>query len=293
MNRTINSLLGRVPTLAFLAVFAASCGGGGGGGYGGGGTQLPPLSFDPTFSAIQTNVFSPTCATAGCHVGANAQEGLMLDSSNSYALLVGVASSEVSTILRVAPSDPNNSYLIQKLEGTASVGVRMPEGRPALAQSTINIIRQWITDGAIDDRASSFGAIRVSSLSPVPGSILAAAPTQVLAGFDRELDATTVNAISFILEASGGDSTFGDGNEVQIVAASVTVPGANPLTAVLDLTGVALPDDTYRVRLLGSGPSIIMDLDANAVDGEFSGAFPSGDGTATGDFEATFAISTP
>ncbi len=93
--------------------------------------------------------------------------------------------------------------------------------------------------------------------------------------------------------ASGGDTTFGDGNEVQIVAASISVPGANPQSAVFDLTGVALADDTYRVSLLGSAPSMIMDLDANALDGEFSGVFPSGNGTAGGDFAAVFAVSTP
>ena len=87
--------------------------------------------------------------------------------------------------------------------------------------------------------------------------------------------------------------TFGDGNEVTIVAASITAPGANPMSAVFDLTGVAMADDTYRVRLLGDGPSIIMDLDANALDGEFAAAFPSGDGSAGGDFEATFGIVTP
>jgi hypothetical protein len=206
---------------------------------------------------------------------------------------VGIASNEAPAVQRVAPNDPDNSYLIQKLEGTASSGAQMPLGGPALPQTTIDIIRQWITDGAIDDRAQAINPIRVSSLSPLPGSDLNTAPTQILAGFDRELDASTVSANSFILEASGGDTTFGDGNEVQIAAASITVPGANPQTAVFDLTGVALADDTYQVRLLGSGPSIIMDLDANALDGEFSGTFPSGDGTAGGDFEAKFAISSP
>ena len=135
--------------------------------------------------------------------------------------------------------------------------------------------------------------IRVSSLSAMPGAVLSAAPTQVIAGFDRELDASTVNVNTFILEASGNDMTFGDGNEVPVTAFSITVPGANPQSAVFDLTGVALADDTYRVRLLGSGASMILDLDANALDGEFAGVFPSGDGTEGGDFEAQFTITTP
>jgi hypothetical protein len=53
-----------------------------------------------------------------------------------------------ATLLRVAAGDPDNSYLVQKLEGTAASGGRMPLGAGALDQALINDIRQWITDGA-------------------------------------------------------------------------------------------------------------------------------------------------
>jgi hypothetical protein len=258
---------------------------------GGDGTGLPPAdALGPSFSAIQANVFTPTCATTGCHFGASAPLGLRLDAASSYALLVGVTSSEESSILRVAPGDPANSYLIQKLEGSASSGQQMPLNAPALPQATIDVIRQWISDGAIDDRLPSSSAIRVTSLSPVPDSVIDPGPTQIIAGFDRDLDASTVNASTFILEASGGDATFGEGNEIPVAAASVTVPMANPQTAVFDLNGVPLADETYRVRLLGTGPSVILDLDANALDGEFSGALPSGNGIEGGDFETVFTV---
>jgi Bacterial Ig-like domain len=283
--------------LGGLLTMVSACGGGSGGG-GSGNTNPapppppPPLSFNPVFSEIQSNVFTPTCATSGCHTGASAPQGLRLDAANSYGLLVGVASSQVPSVLRVAAGNPGNSYLIQKLEGTAAAGARMPLNRTPLAQSTINIIRQWITDGAIDDRVPAATPARVTSLSPVPGSDLSAAPGSVVAMFDRALDASTVNTNTFLLEASGGDTTFGDGNETQITAAAITV-SANGMTATFDLSGVAMADDTYRVRLLGSGASLVMDLDANALDGEFSGTFPSGNGTAGGDFAATFSITTP
>ena len=71
------------------------------------------------------------------------------------------------------------------------------------------------------------------------------------------------------------------------------VPLANPQSAVFDLTGVVLPDDTYRVRLLGVGGNAILDLDGNALDGEFTGMLPSGNDTAGGDFQAVFTITTP
>lgn len=284
----------RVLLVSMLASgILAACGGGGGDGIGAPPEPPPPQSFGPNFSEIQDEVFTPTCAVSGCHTGAAAPEGLRLDEASSYGLLVDVPSSQVPAILRVAPGDPDNSYLIQKLEGTASVGVQMPEGGPPLPQATIDVIRQWISDGAIDDRASSSGAISVTSLSPMPDSEMDTAPDHIIAMFDRELDVSTVNAYTFILEASGGDGTFSDGNEEQITAAGITVSGTNAKSATFDLSGVPLVDDTYRVRLLGSGPSVILDLDANALDGEFSGSSPSGDGTQGGDFEARFTVATP
>ncbi|MGB5346041.1 MAG: Ig-like domain-containing protein [Woeseia sp.] len=166
----------------------------------------------------------------------------------------------------------------------------MPLGAPPLQQASIDVIRQWISDGAIDDRVASAKPIKVTSLSPMPDTTLAAAPASIVAIFDRELDASTVNAMTFLLESSGGDGTFGDGNETAINANTVTT---TPTTATMDVAGIALADDTYRVRLLGSGASIIMDLDGNALDGEFSGTFPSGDDIAGGDFDARFTLSVP
>ena len=38
--------------------------------------------------------------------------------------------------------------LIQKLEGTQAVGGRMPQGGPFLDQATMDMIKEWINDGA-------------------------------------------------------------------------------------------------------------------------------------------------
>src|SRR6266436_2377813 len=105
----------------------------------------PPLTAD--FQSIQDNVFTPICVR--CHSGAGAPEGLALDAAHSYALLVGVPSNEQSGQLRVKPGAPDSSYLVLKLEGAAGiVGVQMPFGAPALPQATIDVVRQWITNGA-------------------------------------------------------------------------------------------------------------------------------------------------
>ena len=61
----------------------------------------------------------------------------------------GRAEREMPNLNRVTAGDPDSSYLVQKLEGaTGIVGARMPFGGPYLPQATIDVIRQWITDGA-------------------------------------------------------------------------------------------------------------------------------------------------
>jgi len=134
---------------AFAGLTLAACGGGSGEGLDSNGRPSTGGSsggLTATFSSIQANVFTPRCT--GCHAGASAPQGLRLDAGNSYALLVGVASAEQPSVQRVAVGRPDDSYLIQKLEGHAAVGVRMPFGGPYLDDATIAVIRQWITAGA-------------------------------------------------------------------------------------------------------------------------------------------------
>lgn len=110
----------------------------------------PPAAegpFEPTIEAIQENVFTPTCTE--CHAGNVPSGNLGLDDvQTSYDNLVDVDSGEVPSLKRVSPGDPDNSYLIHKLEGTQESGAQMPKGREPLDQETIDVLRQWITDGA-------------------------------------------------------------------------------------------------------------------------------------------------
>ncbi len=62
---------------------------------------------------------------------------------------------EVPALFRVEPGNPDDSYLIRKLEGGPDiVGFQMPPtelGEAHLPQEEIDVIRQWITEGAQDN----------------------------------------------------------------------------------------------------------------------------------------------
>jgi hypothetical protein len=60
----------------------------------------------------------------------------------------GVPSIQQPAVLRVAPGDPDASYLVRKLEGTVGItGEPMPP-IGSLDPTLIAVIRQWITNGA-------------------------------------------------------------------------------------------------------------------------------------------------
>jgi len=291
--RQITKVAKRIVPALCVASAMGSCGGGSGGFAP---TPPPPpvdAPFGANYSEIQANVFTPTCAASGCHIGIGAPHGLRLDPASSYGLLVSVRSEQSPGMFLVAPGDPGSSYLIDKLEGTASFGNQMPLGSAPLSQAEIDVISLWILQGAVDDRNPSPAPIRVTSMSPLPDAILTGSPTEIIVAFDRELDVSTVNDLTFLLEDSGGDGTFDDGNENPISAFMISTPATNPRSATFDLSGQVLVPESYRVRLLADGASVIMDLGANRLDGEWFGVFPSGNGTEGGGFAAIFDVGSP
>jgi hypothetical protein len=139
--------------IAIVALALAACGAGSGEGLdqngqptsAGGGSD--PTVLVPTLASIQLNVFNARCTV--CHSGAGAPQGLRLEPGSSAGSLIDMSSPYGVTVVRVIPGDPDNSFLVQKLEGTQAFGDRMPQdGPPFLPLATIDVIRQWIQDGA-------------------------------------------------------------------------------------------------------------------------------------------------
>lgn len=221
-----------------------------------------PLTAD--FASIQDNVFTPICTR--CHMGASAPEGLQLDAEHSYALLVGVPSQEEPSILRVDPGNPNQSYLILKLEGAPGiVGGQMPLGGPFLPQSTIDMIAQWITNGAPAPPASQ----SMEQLRRPPFEVVATAPpdmdsvpgpvTEIIVAFSSEVDASLVNSTTITLQRVSGDELLEPiGAPLSITE---TLPPADPSTLIIR-PAAPLGEGTYRVTLRGTGGGALANVSA-------------------------------
>lgn len=110
----------------------------------------PSLAFD-----IQP-VLDVHCVQ--CHLYESQQGGLMLEQGEAHAELVDAPSTQ-APMPRVAPGDPEGSYLMHKLRGTqlqaGGSGLRMPFGGEAggstLGAAQIELIADWIRAGAPDN----------------------------------------------------------------------------------------------------------------------------------------------
>lgn len=116
----------------------------------------PDPDISPTFSSIQTEIFTKNCTTSSCHGALGQRGGLILEGDAAYANLVGAVPSNDSAkargLHRVVAGKPDSSYLMFKLTGPrAGEGDLMPQGSSGLTAKAITAIRTWITNGAKHD----------------------------------------------------------------------------------------------------------------------------------------------
>jgi Ca2+-binding RTX toxin-like protein len=114
---------------------------------------LAPVATPVSFANQIQPIFNDNCTR--CHSGSGAPRGLRLDAANSYANLVNVASSEVPSLKRIKPGDDDNSYLVHKIEGTQTVGGRMPLNSTPLSAANIALIRRWVVEGATNSGSTT------------------------------------------------------------------------------------------------------------------------------------------
>jgi hypothetical protein len=116
--------------------------------------------LEPTFASIQRDIFNArdlagrqACIECHTDAGRNPSGNLVLLEGRSYAQIVGRGSTGKGGATLVIPNDPDNSYIVHKLEGNADIaGQRMPRGSgPFLTVGQIMVIRRWIELGALNN----------------------------------------------------------------------------------------------------------------------------------------------
>ena len=109
------------------------------GGNGGNGGTEPP---EPTFTNVQS-IFSNSCGGSGCHINRR-ESGVRLD---GYDNVINSVGTQYGTEI-VQPNEPGNSPLVDKIEPDPRFGDRMPQGSGPLSDDQIQLIRDWISEGA-------------------------------------------------------------------------------------------------------------------------------------------------
>ncbi|MBQ38849.1 MAG: hypothetical protein CME04_20880 [Gemmatimonadaceae bacterium] len=110
-------------------------------------------------------VLTTSCAVSGCHTGETlafggfSGAGLILFAGQSLEQLVGVVSKLDKDRLRVVPGNSAESLLVQKLERADGVGSGMPLGSDPLTAEMIQLIKDWIDQGALPDAPTAIGDV--------------------------------------------------------------------------------------------------------------------------------------
>jgi hypothetical protein len=109
---------------------------------------------DVSFAADVQPIFTTSCTNQACHGSSRPKEGLDLTAGAAYENLVNVPSGQCGDLLRVAPGDLGESYLMRKLTGDRSgcfSGQQMPSPTNPLPAAEIDIVGAWIEAGAAND----------------------------------------------------------------------------------------------------------------------------------------------
>lgn len=120
----------------------------------------PVVSFETDVAPI----FAKACAFSSCHGSHGAgNHGLFLaangtDGMSAVKTSLAGTSQELPSMKFVAPGDPQNSFVLHKLDGDlcgldaqcvgGACGVSMPQGNDLLPQASRDTVRRWIAQGA-------------------------------------------------------------------------------------------------------------------------------------------------
>uniref|UniRef100_UPI00301CE5A3 right-handed parallel beta-helix repeat-containing protein n=1 Tax=Paludisphaera sp. TaxID=2017432 RepID=UPI00301CE5A3 len=161
--------------------------------------------------------------------------------------------------------------------------------------TTANGLYQYVVSGpirSVDGKTLRQSPLISFRLNDVSGPRVASTSTlgrQVMVKFNEPMNPATITRENVIIVRRNGASSWsGDPRLVNLSLDPRTTIryDAATNTAILDLSALpqtALPSDSYAIVVI-SGPNGVKDAVGNQLDGEFSGSFPSGNGTNGGSF---------
>jgi len=162
------------------------------------------VAAPPTLTAIRNDIFDKSCAFGSCHSGGMPPAHLQLADDSVCHSLVLHTSCEFPTKMLVAPGNPDQSFLLDKMRGTASgtpapdcanTNEQMPLGATPLTAEQIAQVQDWIQagancDGTVVDAGVDAPMIDVPPGPPAAVVTIAATTTTLAAGDDTQVTVT-------------------------------------------------------------------------------------------------------
>lgn len=108
-------------------------------------TTQTPAEARAELDAKIAAIFTRSCATGGCHSGANPKMALDLSAKAIPASLVGVPAKQAGELMLIDTADPARSYLLLKLTGGKGMkGKKMPIKAQALSAEELAAVSAWV-----------------------------------------------------------------------------------------------------------------------------------------------------
>lgn len=255
--------------LIFCTALLAACGAGSGEGLDENGNpvtepepQPEPEPEGPSLEDLVNQIFNNQALgdqrCTRCHSGGSPAAGMSLQTPElAYANLVGadgegVTANGNATFKRILPGDPDESYIILKLEGDIRAGNQMPLGEAPLTPMQIALVRDWIANGAPETGTGTTATVISKVSTPTSDELQLHFSRKLLA--DQNLE--DVLEIYFV---ENGDSWLASPRDyvVQLDGQNLIVNFVFPETA----------PEAYTVKINSPQTGVLLDSRHIAVDG--------------------------
>lgn len=199
---------------------------------------------------------------ANCHGGGSPLGGMNLETLELAAANLlgadeeGVPANGNASYLRVDPGNPDDSYIVLKLEGDSRAGSQMPLGQSPLTVDQIALVRDWIANGA-PINSSNPSATKVSR-SVVQKTSANSATLNLRFSRDVQTNTFSDGAVQVYFTANGNE-WLARAEDYQLVLSErelkITVPESDR------------PLDGFSVVINDESLSAIVDVNGRLLDG--------------------------